>query len=239
MKSLTTKTSLVAIAIALSAFLMISCNNKITQIPVITSISLSNDTVMAGSAAELRVAVKNVAIDNLVFYYSVNGGKVEGEGDTVAWLAPSIPGVYEAHVLVADNEGNQATDSILMVVVKNDTLTKLTGIAACSSDSLLNLQDSKVRLYTSKDNMTNHVVYRSITSTGFGSQVSYVLENIPAGTYYLDIWKDTDFGNTMNVGDYYGWYGNGNIHTPNPQPFVIEPGIVKNIAVQMWIVPAK
>ena len=67
--------------------------------------------------------------------------------------------------------------------------------------------------------------------------VSFRFKNIAAGSYYLDIWKDVDFGNTINTGDYLGWYGKGDITNPTPEPFLVEAGTTKALQIQMWVVP--
>ena len=233
------KTSIFALAIAFTVLLLGGCNDKITQIPVISSVVLHPDTIVAGDTTIIETNVKNANSIDVVYSYTVSSGAIIGYGDAVKWVAPEVAGSYLAHVLVTDNDGNQANDSVRLVVIKNDTTTKITGIAAFASDTLLDLTGCKVRLYTSKENFDSHIPYKTITSTGFGPMVSFQFKNIPTGSYYLDVWKDIDFGNTKNAGDYYGWYGTGDILAPNPKPFPVEVGTIKTISVQMWVIPKK
>jgi hypothetical protein len=237
MKSLLSKTPLLFCAVALSVILIAGCSDKITYVPVIKSIVVSPDTVVVGGEATIQLVATDEDDANLVYYYTTTGGSVNGTGDTVTWQAPDEPGIYLAKVLVADKDGNQANDSVRLVVVKNDTTSQITGVAALPSGIDLDLANSKVRIFTSKANWVNHIVFTEVKTVGFGPIVSFHFDNVPIGTYYLDIWKDTDFGNTINTGDYYGWYGKGDILNPNPDSFLLEAGSTKVMQVQMWVIP--
>ncbi len=237
MKSFSSKTTLLLLAVTISVLLIAGCNDKITYVPVIKSIDVDPDTVAVGGTAMIQLVATDGDDENLVYYYTTNGGSITGIGDTVTWDAPDQPGTYVAQVLVADKDGNQANDSIRLVVVKNDTTAQITGVAALPSGIDFNLAGSKVRLYTSKANWINHVVFAAVNTEGFGPIVSFGFENVPVGTYYLDIWKDTDFGNTINTGDFFGWYGKGDILNPIPEPFTLEAGTTKVMQIQMWVIP--
>ena len=239
MKSFLHKPLVVSCAMAIMLAFLVGCNDKITYIPVIDSVVLTPDTVVVGGTAIIQLKVTDADDQNLVFYYTTNGGTITGVGDTVSWLAPNSTGIFTANILVTDKDGNQAVDSVDLVVVKNDTATQISGKAIFPSPSDFDLAESKVRIYTSKANWASHTAFATTKTTGFGPIVSFMFNYVPSGTYYLDVWKDIDFGNTVNVGDYFGWYGNGTIYNPNPESFIIEPGIPKELNIQMWVVPAK
>ncbi|MFZ4548139.1 MAG: hypothetical protein ACOYN4_11920 [Bacteroidales bacterium] len=226
-------------AFAIMLAFLAGCNDKITYVPVIDSVVVVPDTVVVGGSAIIQMEVTDADDENLVIYYTTNGGAISGVGDTVTWLAPNVAGVYTTNILVTDKDGNQAVDSVNLVVVKNDTALQISGNAVFPSPSDLDLAESKVRIYTSKENWANHNAFAIVKTAGFGSIVSFTFNYVPSGTYYLDVWKDIDFGNTINVGDYFGWYGNGTIYNPNPEPFNIEPGVPKVLNIQMRVVPAK
>ncbi len=239
MKSFFFKSQALLCAVSLAAILIAGCNDKISYVPVIKSIDITPDTVATGGTTMLQIVATDADDENLVYYYTTTGGSISGIGDTVVWQAPDEPGIYMASVLVADKDGNQANDSIRLVVVKNDTTTQITGVAVFSSGIDLNLIDSKARLFTSKTNWVNHTVFAAVNTEGFGPIISFRFDNIPIGTYYLDVWKDVDYGNTLNAGDYFGWYGKGDILTPDPEMFSIEAGATKVLQIQMWVVPGK
>jgi len=224
-------------ATAFLVLLIAGCNDKITYVPVIKSITVSPDTVEVGGTAMIEIDATDGDDNELVYYYTTTGGSISGVGDTVVWAAPDKEGVYLARVLIADKDGNQANDSIRLVVVRNDTTSSISGIAAFPSGINLDLVNSKVRLFTSKTNWVNHVVFAETLTEGFGPIVSFSFDNVPVGTYYLEIWKDTDFGNTLNIGDFFGWYGTGDILHPSPEPFSLESGATKVVQIQIWVVP--
>lgn len=239
MKSFISLTPVCLFTLALFATIFTACNDKITYVPVIESIDVSPDTIAVGGKAMIQLVVKDGDDENLVYYYTTTGGSVSGVGDTVSWQAPNETGVFLARVLVTDDDGNQTNDSIRLVVVKNDTSTQITGVAAFPSGNDFDLANSSFRLYTSKENWINHVVFAETKTEGFGPIVSFRMDNVPLGTYYVDIWKDTDYGNTLNIGDYHGWYGRGDIYSPIPDPFTLIAGETKVLQIQMWVVPSK
>lgn len=237
MKSFLSGLKVHLLATALLVLLIAGCNDKITYVPVIKSINVTPDTVEVGGTAMIEIVATDADDQELVFYYTTTGGSISGVGDTVTWTAPDIEGVYLTTVLIADKDGNQANDSIRLVVVRNDTTSSITGVAAFPSGINFDLVNSKVRLFTSKTNWVNHVVFAETPTEGFGPIVSFAFDNVPVGTYYLEIWKDTDFGNTLNTGDFFGWYGTGDILHPSPEPFTVESGVTKVMQIQIWVVP--
>jgi hypothetical protein len=238
MKSFFSKTPVLLCTVTLLVILIAGCNDKITYVPVINSIDLTPDTVAVGGTAMLQLVVTDADDENLVYYYTTTGGSISGVGDTVSWKAPNEAGTYVARVLITDKDGNQANDSIRMVVVKNDTTSQIVGVAALPSGIVLDLANSKVRLFTSKTDWVDKVnVFAETTVSGFGPIVSFTFDNIAIGTYYLDIWKDADYGNTINTGDYFGWYGGGDILNPSPDSFILEAGATKALQIQMWVIP--
>ena len=239
MKSFLYKPILISSVLAVILSLLSGCNDKITYVPVIDSVVILPDTVVVGGSATIQMDISDTDDENLVIYYTTNGGTISGVGDTVTWLAPNTTGFYTTNILVTDKDGNQAVDSVNLVVLANDTATQISGKAVFAAPSSFDLSESKVRIYTSKENWASHTPFATVKTTGFGSIVSFKFNYVPSGTYYLDVWKDIDFGNTVNVGDYFGWYGNGTIYNPNPTSFTIEPGVPKELNIQMWVVPAK
>lgn len=237
MKSFLSNTPQLFIALALSVVLIAGCNDDVNYVPVIKSIDVTPDTVVVGGTAMIQLDVSDGDDENLVYYYTTTGGSIAGTGDTVTWTAPDTEGTYVTSVLVTDKDGNQANDSIRLVVLRNDSSTQITGVAAFPSNIEFDLAGSVVRLFTSKDNWEDQVVFAEVPTEGFGPIVSFEFENVPIGTYYLDIWKDADFGNTKNAGDYHGWFGHGDIENPDPDPFTLVPGSTKVMQIQMWVIP--
>jgi len=239
MKSYICKINVLLCFLALSAILFSGCNDKITYVPIFKSISLLPDTVSPGGFSELMVVVTDADDEDLVYYYTTSGGSILGYGDTVIWQAPDHEGVFSVQVLATDQDGNQATDSINLVVKRLATSTIITGIAAFTDSTHFDLADSKVFLFNTLEDWENHNAAYSTKANGFGPIVSFRFDNVPAGSYYLDVWKDMDFGNTRNIGDFTGWYGTGTISSPNPKPFTLEAGGTMYAPIQMWVMPGK
>jgi len=71
--------------------------------------------------AELQVALTSIAKDfnkQLLYRYTVTGGRVVGEGSTVTWdLGGVWPGIYTATVEVQDHKKHRAVSSALVKIV--------------------------------------------------------------------------------------------------------------------------
>lgn len=50
--------------------------------------------------------------DKLTYLWRATGGKINGQGDTVGWTSPGVPGNYTVTVIVTDGRGGQAEKSI-------------------------------------------------------------------------------------------------------------------------------
>jgi hypothetical protein len=237
MKHILIKTATTLAVIFLFTLLIAGCKEKISYMPEIESIKLSPDTIAVGGVASIELVVKDQDDEDadLVYYYTTNGGSISGVGDTVEWIAPTKTGEFITRVLVTDKDGNQVVDSVKLVVIRNDTSTLVSGIAAFQSGIDGDLANAKVRLFTSLENLITNQPVQTTTAEGFGSIVSFRFDNVPIGTYYFDIWKDTDYGNTNNPGDYYGWYGTGTLNDPVYNSFTLQAGTIKAMQIQMWI----
>lgn len=222
----------------LSVFTFNSCEEVSTINPEILSIELTPDTLLPGASAQLKVTVNDVDDVDFTYFYSITGGSIEGKGDSVTWIAPEVEGVYYASILVTDYDGNQAHDSVRMVVTRLSTATLIKGIAAFSSDTLLDLKDANAYLYSSLTDFQNQIPFAQSKIYGFGPIVNFKFDNVAPGTYYLGVWKDNDISNSRNVGDYWGWYGTGTTsetNPPKPKQLILEEGGVLYPHIQMWL----
>ena len=62
--------------------------------------------------------------DDLSYGWSVEGGRVVGEGATVIWTAPDSLGLYSITVTVTDDRGGAVADHIYVAVNKNESQGK-------------------------------------------------------------------------------------------------------------------
>ena len=110
-------------------FSISSCTEDIQNIPVIEQLIVSPDTVIAGEVTLMITTATDADQDELVYSYTVTGGKISGYGDSVYWLAPLVGGTYSAIVRVTDQAGNQSLDSVKLVVLDSGK-SPVTGTAS-------------------------------------------------------------------------------------------------------------
>lgn len=219
--------------------LVTSCRDTTTHRPSISSMALSTDTALPGDFVQLTVKAWDADDQDFIYYYTVNGGKIMGEGDSVTWVAPAKPGRYLATLLLTDANGNQDMDSVSLVVLPKTGYTLLTGVAAFINDTAINmgsvdLANTPVFLYTSINNWVNQVPFLQTRTIGSGPNVSFKFVDIDTGYYYLGVWKDMDISTSRNAGDYWGWFGTGSFK-PNdlPKPYPIH--VVQDTSIEVHV----
>jgi len=104
-------------------------------------------------------------------------------------------------------------------------------IAGVSGD----LSNAKVSIYTSLDNWLYNQPIKFVSTTGAGASVTFSMENVLPGNYYLDVWKDIDNSSGWTSGDFVGWYGSGGLGSPSLTEFQITDGQTLDFDVQMYI----
>lgn len=77
----------------------------------------SQECTPTSQVVELTAVVRDFKTRELLYTYSVTGGRITGEGSKVSWdLAGSQPGTYTATVEVEDNRRQRATTSTTVTV---------------------------------------------------------------------------------------------------------------------------
>ena len=88
--------------------------------PVINSLTPSATTVARGESCTISCSATDPDADDVLSYaWSVTGGALSGEGDTVTWTAPDTEGSYTISVTVSDDSEESASDSCTIEVVNN------------------------------------------------------------------------------------------------------------------------
>ena len=65
----------------------------------------------------LQCNAQNPNGDKLTYAWKALGGKIAGEGDTVGWISPGVPGDFTVIVTVTDSRGAKAETSIPLKVL--------------------------------------------------------------------------------------------------------------------------
>lgn len=227
----TINTSIVALVTMSMILYFSSCEKNDNNIATIKSITLTPDTVTIEETSVVTVETQN-AKDDDVLYYTVNGGSVAVNKDSVLWTAPSVEGTYTIKVLLTDPEGNSTSETANLVVLRPDSVFHISGTV--TSNASINLKGTKVLLYDTEENFHLNKPIYTVETTGNGNAVSYVLHNMPIGSYYMAAWKDANEDNLLNIGDYYGCYGTIDINgVPNPYILKVKNSDLKSVNIFM------
>lgn len=104
------------------------------------------------------------------------------------------------------------------------TTGTITGTVQLMAGMSGDLRNSRVAIYANFDDWNNDRVLRSTTAQGTEFQVSFTFTNVAPGSYYLDVWKDTDNSGTINRGDFFGVHGNTQWPNPTLSPLAVVAG---------------
>ena len=199
--------------------------------PIIVSVSVVPEIVEVGDIASVMITASDPENHLMNFSYEVVGGYISGIGSFVQWTAPPTQGVCLLTVTVSDGMGGSTIGNASLTVIKPPTMIE--GTAAFPGGITGELGSSIVRLYDSWENWLATAPIYSTEVEGTGSSVSFTLENLEAGTYYLDVWSDNDNNSTRSIGDYIGWHGSGQLSDIKLQEIVVEQGQTTTLEVNM------
>lgn len=216
-----TKTSYFSmIILTLFVFGFSSCkkdaNNKA---PLITSIVVNPQTISAGGTVSIIVTANDPDGDNLTYSYQVTGGSINGFGPQVSWVAPSVQGAHSVTVTVTDGKGGQVSAQGSLNV--QPQVTQIAGTCTFPIGQSGDLGGAQVAIYTSFNNWLN---YSPIKISSVQPNGSYVIPNVLPGNYLLDVWKDNNFNQILDAGDYWGFHGTGSLGSPQFNEFQIVTG---------------
>jgi len=89
--------------------------NTVNHSPIIHNIQAQQEVVPSGNALITCVA-SDADGDTLYYSWSSDTGFFKGNGDTITWIAPKIPGKYTISTTVSDGKGKDTQDSIIITV---------------------------------------------------------------------------------------------------------------------------
>jgi hypothetical protein len=92
--------------------------------PIITSVRASRSEVDPSATCVLTCMASDLDGDAMTYEWLAANGRIEGEGETVTWVAPEDPGLYKVTVVVSDVNGNQASKAVSLRVGKESESTE-------------------------------------------------------------------------------------------------------------------
>jgi hypothetical protein len=113
------KRFLVIIAIVIVAVLLsiLFGTMLVNHQPVITSLKAEADWTTPSSSLLVTCNASDRDGDELSYNWSASGSVIQGEGDTVNWIAPYYPlGSYDITVMVTDSRGGEAMSQVTITV---------------------------------------------------------------------------------------------------------------------------
>lgn len=224
--------SFLGAAVVVLALVLTGCGdddstNPVNHAPVISAITVSPSSVVAGASATVTVIASDADGNTLTYSYIPNGGAISGFGASVSWTAPSTAGTYSVAVTVTDGQGGTATGTGALTVTAAST--GISGTARVAAGVQADLRNSLVRLFADYDDFQNDRTFRSVAAQGSEYSVSFTFTDLPPGTYYLDLWKDMDNSTTYTNNDLYGIYGTYQWPNPVAAPVVVLQGQMTNV----------
>jgi hypothetical protein len=103
-----------------TATVIVTAVAEINQAPQISDIQKSAAYVSPGGTLDLSCIAGDPNGDPLAFAWTSSGGTFSGSGSAVSWTAPSLEGVLQINLNVADDEGLFAEKSTTVLVKKFD-----------------------------------------------------------------------------------------------------------------------
>jgi hypothetical protein len=91
--------------------------------PTITSLVADAAWVLPSGTVQVTCTASDPDGDGLTYEWSASEGKISGTGGVVTWTAPQKVGLYDVTVVVTDNHGGSATDSLPISVVTGQAPT--------------------------------------------------------------------------------------------------------------------
>jgi len=133
------KRCLVITVIAVAAVLILasSCTAPANHQPIIASLEAEAEWTVPSGSLQVMCTASDPDGDELDYIWSVSGGEVSGDGDTVTWVAPPYDGSYSVTVAVMDGRGGEITDYVTVTVRANEppTIASLTADAEWTTPS--------------------------------------------------------------------------------------------------------
>ena len=105
-------------AITLITIFCVGCD-LINRAPVIDELVADNDYFCMGASSGIHARATDPDKDELTYTWVTSSGEIKGEGSSVYWKAPSIPGAHTVTLTVTNSRGRKATQTLTLNVLPN------------------------------------------------------------------------------------------------------------------------
>ena len=82
------------------------------QPPITNSLTAELNKINPSHSYTIKCVASDPDDDSLSYEWSASGGSISEEGATVAWTAPNEVGIYKIIVVVTDDRGGEATQTV-------------------------------------------------------------------------------------------------------------------------------
>jgi len=97
--------------------------------PAIIGLDAHPEKIVPLGSCQIVCTASDADNDELSYNWSASGGEINGEGDTVAWIAPDSAGSYNVTVKVTDSRGGEVRDYVIIEVRANEPPTIISLVA--------------------------------------------------------------------------------------------------------------
>jgi len=125
------------VAVAAVLFLASSCTTSTNHEPIIASLEPEPEWATPLGSVQVVCTASDPDGDELSYNWSASAGEVNGDGDTVTWIAPVSEGSYSVAVVVTDGHGGEVMDYVAITARINNppTIASLTAGAEWTTPS--------------------------------------------------------------------------------------------------------
>lgn len=104
--------------ITFATFFCVGCD-LINTAPIIDKLAADNDYLCMGASSGIHARATDPDNNELMFTWFTPSGEIKGEGSSVYWKAPSIPGAHTITLTVTNSKGRKATQTLTLNVLPN------------------------------------------------------------------------------------------------------------------------
>jgi len=115
MSQLHSWSKLAIFSITVVLLLSSACTPPANQPPVINSIT-APQKVNPSTECQISCEATDADGDTLSYIWSADNGTIEGEGNSITWVAPDTGGDYTIGVTISDGKGGEAADFVTITV---------------------------------------------------------------------------------------------------------------------------